>query len=137
MAQISVEIMRLPGSVPGGNQHTRRTGLPRNTIRKYLKASTVEPRFSVPERPSMLDPFAYKLAAWLKTETSKSRKQRCPLAQLHGDLVALRFTGSCNRVAAFARERRAERQPKQIEPGLSTLAPWSAILFTNVGSGLV
>ena len=54
----------------------RRTGLSRNTIRKYLKAGTVEPRFSVPERPSKLDPFADKLAAWLKTKTSKSRKQR-------------------------------------------------------------
>ena len=49
----------------------RRTGLSRNTIRKYLKAGMVEPRFSVPERPSKLDPFADKLAAWLKTETSK------------------------------------------------------------------
>lgn len=31
----------------------RRTGLSRNTIRKYLRAGTVEPRFKVPERPSM------------------------------------------------------------------------------------
>ena len=41
----------------------RRTGLSRNTIRKYLKAGTVEPKFSVPERPSKLDPFADKLQA--------------------------------------------------------------------------
>ena len=26
----------------------RRTGLSRNTIRKYLKAGTIEPKFSVP-----------------------------------------------------------------------------------------
>ncbi|WP_136652562.1 helix-turn-helix domain-containing protein, partial [Paracoccus aeridis] len=44
----------------------RRTGLSRNTIRKYLKAGTIEPKFSVPERPSKLDPFADKLAGWLK-----------------------------------------------------------------------
>ena len=30
----------------------RRTGLSRNTIKKYLKAGTIEPKFSVPERPS-------------------------------------------------------------------------------------
>ena len=30
----------------------RRTGLSRNTIKKYLKAGTVEPKFAVPERPS-------------------------------------------------------------------------------------
>ncbi|KPF83419.1 hypothetical protein IP70_18845, partial [alpha proteobacterium AAP38] len=44
----------------------RRTGLSRNTIKKYLNAGTIEPNFSVPERPSKLDPFADKLAAWLK-----------------------------------------------------------------------
>ena len=101
----------------------RRTGLSRNTIRKYLKAGTVEPRFSVPERPSKLDPFADKLAAWLKTETSKSRKQRRPLTQLHADLVALGFTGSYNRVAAFAREWRAERQREQQTTGRGTFVP--------------
>ena len=41
----------------------RRTGLSRNTVRKYLKAGTIEPKFLVPERPSKLDPFADKLAA--------------------------------------------------------------------------
>ena len=84
----------------------RRTGLSRNTIRKYLKAGTVEPKFTVPERPSKLDPFADKLAAWLKTEASKSCKQRRPLTHIHADLVALGYTGSYNRVAAFAREWR-------------------------------
>lgn len=41
----------------------RRTGLSRNTIKKYLNAGTIEPKFSVPKRPSKLDPFADKLAA--------------------------------------------------------------------------
>lgn len=54
----------------------RRTGLSRNTIKKYLNSGTVEPKFAVPERPSKLDPFADKLAAWLKTEASKSRQRR-------------------------------------------------------------
>ena len=72
----------------------RRTGLSRNTIKKYLKAGTIEPKFAVPERPSKIDPFADKLAAWLKTETAKSRKQRRTLKQLHTDLVALGYTGS-------------------------------------------
>ncbi|MGL4557132.1 MAG: hypothetical protein ACRCV5_06495, partial [Afipia sp.] len=88
----------------------RRTGLSRNTIKKYLKAGTVEPKFAVRERPSKLDPFADKLAAWLKTETAKSRKQRRTLKQLHNDLVALGYAGSYNRVAAFARQWRVDRQ---------------------------
>src|SRR3546814_12929278 len=54
----------------------RRTGLSRNTIRKYLRADTVEPQFKVPERPSKLDPYAEKLSGWLRIEAGKSRKQR-------------------------------------------------------------
>uniref|UniRef100_UPI0015EF22E6 helix-turn-helix domain-containing protein n=1 Tax=Chthonobacter rhizosphaerae TaxID=2735553 RepID=UPI0015EF22E6 len=80
----------------------RRTGLSRNTIRKYLKAGIIEPKFAVPERPSRLDPFADKLAAWLRAEMAKSRKQRRSVKQLHADLVALGYMGSYNRVAAFA-----------------------------------
>jgi transcriptional regulator with XRE-family HTH domain len=45
----------------------RRTGLSRNTIKKYLKADIIEPKFPTPERSSKLDPFAEDLAGWLKT----------------------------------------------------------------------
>ena len=44
----------------------RRTGLSRNTIRKYLRSDAVEPAFKVPDRPSKLDPFADRLSGWLK-----------------------------------------------------------------------
>lgn len=40
----------------------RRTGLSRNTIRKYLRDDAVEPTFKVPKRPSKLDQFAEKLS---------------------------------------------------------------------------
>lgn len=49
----------------------RRAGLSRNAIKKYLKAGTVEPSFSTPDRPSKLDPFAEKLAGWLKAEATR------------------------------------------------------------------
>jgi len=101
----------------------RRTGLSRNTIKKYLNAGTVEPKFAVPERPSKLDPFADKLAVWLKTETAKSRKQRRTLKQLHNDLVALGYSGSYNRVAAFARQWRVDRQREQQTTGRGTFVP--------------
>ena len=101
----------------------RRTGLSRNTIKKYLNAGTVEPKFAVPERPSKLDPFAGKLAAWLKTETAKSRKQRWTLKQLHNDLVALGYAGSYNRVAAFVRQWRVDRQREQQTTGRGTFVP--------------
>ncbi|MCB1470267.1 MAG: IS21 family transposase, partial [Rhizobiaceae bacterium] len=101
----------------------RRTGLSRNTIKKYLRAGMIEPKFSVPERPSKIDPFADKLAGWLKTEAAKSRKQRRPLTHLHADLVALGYTGSYNRVAAFAREWRTARQREQNTTGRGTFVP--------------
>ena len=54
----------------------RRTCVSRNTVKKHLKADTIEPKFAISDRPSKLDPFAEKLAGWLKSEASKSRKQR-------------------------------------------------------------
>ena len=46
----------------------RRAGLSRNTIKKYLRAGIVEPRFQTPARPTKLDPYAEKLSGWLVTE---------------------------------------------------------------------
>ncbi|MFC6462220.1 IS21 family transposase [Paracoccus aerius] len=103
----------------------RRTGLSRNTITKHLAADTIEPKFATPDRPSKLDPFAEKLAGWLKTEAGKSRKQRRTLKQMHADLVALGFTGSYNRVAAFARNWRTDRQREQQTTGRGTFVPLS------------
>ncbi len=101
----------------------RRTGISRDTITKYLTAGTIEPHFTTPERQSKLDPFAEKLAGWLKTEAGKSRKQRRTLKHLHADLVALGFIGSYNRVAAFARDWRADRQREQQTTGRGTFVP--------------
>ena len=101
----------------------RRTKLSRNTIRKYLRSGAVEPEFRVPERPSKLDPYAAKLAGWLKTETGKSRKERRTAKQLHEDLVRLGYSGSYGRVAAFARAWRADRQREQQTTGRGTFVP--------------
>ena len=103
----------------------RRTGMSRNTIKKYLSAGTIEPQFMTPERQSKLDPFAEKLAGWLKTEAGKSRKQRRTLKQLHADLLVLGFDGSYGRVAAFARDWRADRQRDQQTTGRGTFVPLS------------
>ena len=101
----------------------RRTGLSRNTVSKHLCADTVEPTFATPERPSKLDPFAEKLAGWLKTNAGKPRKERQTLKKMHADLVTLGFTGSYNRVAAFARDWRSDRQREQHTTGRGTFVP--------------
>ena len=53
----------------------------------------------------------------------KARKQRRTLKQMHADLVTLGFAGSYNRVAAFARQWRAERQRDQQTTGRGTFVP--------------
>jgi transposase len=103
----------------------RRTGLSRNTIKKYLNAGTIEPQFATPERQSKLDPFSEQLAGWLKTEPTRSRKQRRTLEQMHADLVVLGFEGSYNRVAAFARDWQIDRQREQQTTGRGTFVPLS------------
>lgn len=101
----------------------RRTGLSRNTIRKYLRSDTVEPQFKVPERPSKLDPFAQQLSAWLQRELVRSRKQKRTVKQLHADLVSLGYDGSYGRVAAFARAWRDEYRRQQQMSGRGTYVP--------------
>ncbi|BCA61318.1 Transposase [Sphingomonas sp. HMP9] len=102
---------------------TRRTGLSRNTIRKYLRSDAVEPKFEVVDRPSKLDPFADRLSGWLKTEAGKSRKQRRTGKQIHTDLVVLGYDGSYSRVAAFIRAWKADRQVQEQTTGRGTFVP--------------
>ena len=102
---------------------SRRTGLSRNTVRKYLRSDSVEPKFAVPDRPSRLDPYADKLSHMLRQEAGKSRKQKRTVKQLHADLVALGYDGSYNRVAAFARDWKAARQQEQQTCGRGVFVP--------------
>ena len=102
---------------------SRRTGLSRNTVRKYLRSDTVEPRFNIPDRPSKLDPYADKLSHMLRQEAGKSRKQKRTTKQLHADLAALGYDGSYNRVAAFARDWKAARQQEQKTCGRGVFVP--------------
>ena len=101
----------------------RRTGLSRNTIRKYLSTGIVEPKYPERHSPSKLDRFAPKLASWLKTEANKNRKQRRNLRQIYTDLVALGYEGSYDRVAAFARGWRQVQREATRTTGRGTFIP--------------
>ena len=90
---------------------------------KHLAANTVEPKFATPERQSKTAPFAEKLTGWLKTEAGKSRKERRTVKQLDAELVTLGFTDSYARVAAFARQWKADRQREQQMTGRGTFVP--------------
>ena len=77
----------------------RRTGLSRNTVRKYLASGELEPRYKRPKSPSKLDDYEQTLTSWLHCETKRLRKQRRTAKHLHQDLVLLGYAGSYDRVA--------------------------------------
>jgi transposase len=89
----------------------RRTGISRNTIKKYLAGQTVVPRYKARPPRSKLAPYAEQLIVRLKTAAKASRKQRKSLKQMYRELVGLGYEGSYDRVVAFAkcwREQQAE-----------------------------
>jgi hypothetical protein len=55
---------------------TRRTGLSRNTIKKYLATNIVEPRYPKRKSPSKLDEYELTLTNWLHREAKRHHKQR-------------------------------------------------------------
>jgi transposase len=59
----------------------------------------------------------------LKTESKKNRKQKRTLKQLHAELMSLGYEGSYNRVAAFAREWKADLQIELQTTGRGTFVP--------------
>lgn len=116
---------------------SRRTGLSRNTVRKYLSSGVVEPQYPTRKTPSKLDDYEATLTSWLFRESNRHRKQRRTVKQLYGDLVGLGYTGSYDRVAAFARAWREGQQeakrtaakntfvPLQFSPGEAFQFDWS------------
>ena len=94
-------------------QIARRTGLLRNTVRKYLHSRVVKPKYPLRKSASKLDAFAEILARDLAIEASKGRRQRRNLRRLYTDPVTLGYVGSYDRVAAFARNWRRERLERE------------------------
>lgn len=83
MATLSVIRRRALREQMSIREIARRTGLSRNTVKKYLRAGDEEPRYAKRTSSSKLDPYAEKLATWLAIEATKSRKQRRNLRQIH------------------------------------------------------
>lgn len=102
---------------------TRRTGLSRNTVRKYLASGEVEPCYPKRKAPSKLDDYELTLTSWLFRESRRHRKQRRSIKQLHRDLVQLGYSGSYDRVAAYARHWREEQQEAKRTAAKNTYVP--------------
>lgn len=104
---------------------SRRTGLSRNTVRKYVSNQVVEPEYPARKSRSKLDGFEVLLATWLERQSRRHRKQRKTIKRLHQDLVQLGYTGSYDRVAAFARKWRAQQKEALVKSAKRTYVPLS------------
>ena len=85
----------------------RRLDISRNTVRRYLRSETTKPSYAERRSTSGLDKYPVQLSGWLKAETTKPRKQRRNLKQIHEDVKELGYEGSYDRVASFARQWKA------------------------------
>ena len=101
----------------------RRTGLSRNTVRKYLASKDLEPAYPSRKSPSKLDSYEETLTNWLFRESRRHRKQRRTVKQLYRDLVGLGYTGSYDRVAAFARQWRQAQQDAKLQAAKRAYVP--------------
>ena len=101
----------------------RRTGLARNTVKKYLASGVVEPRYPNRKSASKLDEYTQTLTNWLHREAKRNRKQRRTVKQLFYDLVSLGYTGSYDRVAAFARQWRMAQREAQLRSDKGAFIP--------------
>jgi len=101
----------------------RRTGLSRNTVRKYLASGVVDPQYPKRKGNSKLDEYTNTLTSWLHRESRRKRKQRLSVKQLFYNLVQLGYTGSYDRVAAFARDWRGQQQEASRMASSGTYVP--------------
>ncbi|TXH65213.1 MAG: IS21 family transposase [Lysobacteraceae bacterium] len=84
----------------------KRTGLSRNTVRRWLRQGTVEPKYPARTRPLKLDPFRDQLEAWLRTDSHRPKRDRRTAKVLFQQLQAAGFTGGYGRVAEFVQRWR-------------------------------
>ncbi len=114
----------------------RRTGLSRNTLRHWLRQPEMtEPKYPARQSPSILDAYQEQIAAWLRTDSHRPRKERRTARLLFQLLQAQGYPGGYGRVAAFVRHWKAEggalpsRQsfvPLLFSPGDAFQFDWSS-----------
>lgn len=82
----------------------RRTGLSRNTIRKWLRAEDMsEPKYPKRKSKSVVDPWTDRLGQWLQADSHRPKRDRRTALALFKAIQAQGYKGSYNRVCAFVR----------------------------------
>lgn len=88
----------------------KRTGLSRNTIRRWLRQPDVtEPIYPPRKSPSKVDAWAELLVTWLKTGSHRVKRERRTATALFEALRAQGYDGGYGRVCAFIRRWKQEQ----------------------------
>lgn len=88
---------------------SRRTGLSRNTVKRWLAAGEdAEPKYRRSAGMTLLTPFEGQLRQWLEADLRRTKRERRTALALYGELRALGYTGSYSRVTAWVRRWRAQ-----------------------------
>ena len=95
----------------------KRTGLSRNTIRRWLRQPDVtEPNYPKRHSPSKVDPWAELLTTWLKTDSHRAKRDRRTAKAMFEALRGQGYDGGYGRVCAFVRRWKQEQAdaPKRV-----------------------
>ena len=112
---------------------SKRTGLSRNTLRRWLRSGQSEPVYPKRRSPSMLDPYRQPLETWLRADSHRPRREQRTAKVLFAQLQAQGYPGTYTRVTAFIRQwkagggatARAAFVPLLFPPGEAFQFDWS------------
>jgi transposase len=87
----------------------RRTGLARNTIKRWLKESGgKEPRYRRQAGATVLTPFETRLKAWLGVDSKRPKRDRRTALALYAELKRAGYAGSYARLTEYLRRLRTD-----------------------------
>ena len=114
---------------------SRRTGIARNTIKKWLRASgKIEPQYRRVMAGKKIELFSAQLTKALATDSHRPKRDRRTARKLWEEICKDGFTGSYSRVTEFVRQWRQEAGqaaakkafvPLKFEPGEAFQFDWS------------
>ena len=73
---------------------SKRTGLSRNTLRRWLRSGQSEPVYPKRSTPSRLDPYRPQLETWLRTDSHRPRRDQRTAKVLFAQLQAQGYPGT-------------------------------------------
>lgn len=100
----------------GFSEISRRTGLSRNTVKRWLKDAVpgkfAAPKCRRPEVPGKLAPYIAQIECWLVADAGRNKRDRRTGKQIFEAIKALGYSGGYSRLTDTIRQWR-EREASQ------------------------